>query len=316
MDDYELILVNDASRDHSLEICRRNECEKIHVVDLKKNGGLSNARNEGLSIAKGKYILFLDPDDTYAHDLLEKLDNAVRQYQPDLLIYGLKEEYYNANGKVEYEKVIEPRSVLNKDKKSIYAHVLELESKTLFGYAWNKCYRTELLKEKGIRFKKVKMIEDIQFNLEVLPYVKSMKTLEIDPYSYAIRPNASLTHQHLADYFQLHTTRIQLFLEEYERNMPELLEACKQTMAPIYCRYLLSAIARYDQPDLKHWLSQVFDSSLFQTLYPYMRFTGKKKWIYGPIRSKNAVLCIVAGKSAGFVKEKLPSLFAKAKQTR
>lgn len=316
MDDYELILVNDASRDHSLEICRRNECEKIHVVDLKKNGGLSNARNEGLSIAKGKYILFLDPDDTYAHDLLEKLDNAVRQYQPDLLIYGLKEEYYNANGKVEYEKVIEPRSVLNKDKKSIYAHVLELESKTLFGYAWNKCYRTELLKEKGIRFKKVKMIEDIQFNLEVLPYVKSIKTLEIDPYSYAIRPNASLTHQHLADYFQLHTTRIQLFLEEYERNMPELLEACKQTMAPIYCRYLLSAIARYDQPDLKHWLSQVFDSSLFQTLYPYMRFTGKKKWIYGPIRSKNAVLCIVAGKSAGFVKEKLPSLFAKAKQTR
>lgn len=314
---FELILVNDSSTDSSLAICRKyEENKKVKLINLRKNGGVSNARNSGLEVSCGEYILFLDPDDYVENDLLEKYEQNIIKYKPDLLIIGTSEEYIGNTGRIEFSKKILPDNSLINNKKDIYSEVLSLERKSLYGYPWNKCYKTNLLKQNNIFFKKIKMIEDIQFNLELLPYLRTIQTIDISPYHYAIRQNGSLTHQHLADYFQLHTTRIQLFLEEYERNMPELLEACKQTMAPIYCRYLLSAIARYDKPDLKHWLSQVFDSSLFQRLYPYMRFTGKKKWIYGPIRSKNAVLCIVAGKSAGFVKEKLPSLFAKAKQTR
>ena len=124
------------------------------------------------------------------------------------------------------------------------------------------------------------------------------------------------SHQKLADYFELHTTRITLFIEEYERHMPELLPRCKETMAPIYCRYLLSAIARYEGTDIKKWLKSVYESELFNMLHPYMHFEGKKKWIYTPLVSRNIGWSIAAGKSAGFVKEKLPTLFAKAKQTR
>ena len=87
-------------------------------------------------------------------------------------------------------------------------------------------------------------------------------------------------------------------------------------MAPIYCRYLLSAIARYEGMDIKKWLKSVYESELFSTLHPYMQFEGKKKWIYSPLISRNIGWSIAAGKSAGFVKEKLPTLFAKAKQTR
>lgn len=314
--DYELILVNDASKDQSLEICKKNENDKISIVNLEKNGGLSMARNAGMKVAQGEYILFLDPDDTYNHNLLMELFEAIQRNHPDLLIYGLNEEYSNAEGKIEYEKQIKPWPVLDCEKKDIYLHCLELEKKTLFGYAWNKCYRTKLLKEHQMEFKTIKMIEDIQFNLELLPYLKSMQTLSIAPYHYAIRPNASLTHQKLEDYFGLHTTRITLFIEEYEHHMPELLPRCKEAMAPIYCRYLLSAIARYEGTDIKKWLKSVYESELFNTLHPYMKFEGKKKWIYGPLISRNIGWSIAAGKSAGFVKEKLPTLFAKAKQTR
>ena len=316
--DFELILVNDASTDFSLEICRKfKKEEKVKIIDCSRNQGVSTARNLGLQSAYGEYILFIDPDDSIDLNLLEIYDQVIEKNYPDLVIVGAKEEYMNQNGKIEYEKVIIPeKSKVYDSQESIYEEALFLEAKTLFGYPWNKCYRTELLRKNGIAFKKVKMIEDIRFNLALLPYLKSMQTLSVAPYHYAIRPNASLTHQKLADYFELHTTRITLFIEEYERHMPELLPRCKETMAPIYCRYLLSAIARYEGTDIKKWLKSVYESELFNMLHPYMHFEGKKKWIYTPLVSRNIGWSIAAGKSAGFVKEKLPTLFAKAKQTR
>lgn len=315
--DFELILVNDASTDSSLDICRQYEKEKrVKLIDLKMNKGVSHARNCGLEKALGTYILFLDPDDYVETDLLEKYREHIKDKEIDLLIVGANEEYFDKNKNIEYEKRIIPKDKFLNEKKDIYEEALFLESRTLFGYPWNKCYRTKVLKENNLSFKRVKMIEDIQFNLELLPHIRSMQILSIAPYHYAIRQNASLTHQKLNDYFQLHTARIQLFLEEYQTNMPSLLEQCKKAMAPIYCRYLLSAITRYEGKDKKKWLKSVFNSSLFQTLKPFMKFEGKKKWIFYPLVSQNIALSLMIGKTVGTVKEKLPMIFAKAKQTR
>ena len=62
--DIEIILVNDGSKDNTLDIIKKYEKEhkEIKVID-QKNGGLSDARNTGLSVATGKYVTFLDSDD-------------------------------------------------------------------------------------------------------------------------------------------------------------------------------------------------------------------------------------------------------------
>ena len=76
--DYELILINDGSTDESLKICRTylNKDKRIKLID-KSNGGLSSARNAGISKAEGDFILFIDSDDLYLNSFgLENIKNA------------------------------------------------------------------------------------------------------------------------------------------------------------------------------------------------------------------------------------------------
>ena len=75
LDNYEIILVDDGSTDTSGTLCDQYEAEHKKFVRCihKSNGGLSSARNTGIDVAKGKYIIFPDPDDWVEPDYLEKL---------------------------------------------------------------------------------------------------------------------------------------------------------------------------------------------------------------------------------------------------
>ena len=71
-DDWELILVDDASSDNTLEVLEQFSSDKIRVVKLAKNGGAAKARNKGVALARGRYICFLDADDLWQPDKLER----------------------------------------------------------------------------------------------------------------------------------------------------------------------------------------------------------------------------------------------------
>lgn len=71
---YEVILVDDGSPDKCPDICDKYACEYDNIRVLhKKNGGLSDARNAGVSIARGEYVTFVDSDDYIADDYIETL---------------------------------------------------------------------------------------------------------------------------------------------------------------------------------------------------------------------------------------------------
>ena len=105
MDDFQIVFVNDGSKDKSGETCRRFS-EEYSNIDYfeKENGGVSSARNKGLEISKGKYILFLDADDTISSNTLADMYAFFEQHynEVDLVTYSI--DYLDEEGNITTHK--------------------------------------------------------------------------------------------------------------------------------------------------------------------------------------------------------------------
>ena len=96
---FEIILVDDGSPDNSPAICDEyvQKDKRVHVIH-KINGGLSSARNAGLTVAQGEYVLFLDSDDWWDDlEALAKIDIKLKGANTDILIIGLKKFFMQQN---------------------------------------------------------------------------------------------------------------------------------------------------------------------------------------------------------------------------
>lgn len=96
---FEIILIDDGSTDKSSLLCDEYEKEYHNIYSLhKENGGLSDARNYGISFARGEYITFIDSDD-YVNELyLELLIISIKQTKADFSVVGVKKVYdYSSN---------------------------------------------------------------------------------------------------------------------------------------------------------------------------------------------------------------------------
>lgn len=89
INDYEIICINDGSKDNSLEILKsfQKKYSNIKIIDIA-NGGVSNARNIGLENATGEYVWMVDSDDFIAYNILSKIKNIVMEKNIDILDFG------------------------------------------------------------------------------------------------------------------------------------------------------------------------------------------------------------------------------------
>ena len=88
---FELILIDDASNDSNKTLDKCKKLQKVHsnivVIHLQENKGQAAARNEGLKIANGEYIGFMDADDTVSNNYLENIFVSIKKYDnPDIVI--------------------------------------------------------------------------------------------------------------------------------------------------------------------------------------------------------------------------------------
>lgn len=104
-EDFELILVDDGSPDNSGKICDEyaKMDSRVKVIH-KENGGLSDARNAGIEIARGDYLNFIDSDDWVELDYLSILYNNAKKYDADISVVNLHKEYDNRREKSENVK--------------------------------------------------------------------------------------------------------------------------------------------------------------------------------------------------------------------
>ena len=151
--EIEIICVDDGSSDGSAKLLREYAYidRRIRVVEHGMNAGVSTARNKGIIRASGEYIIFLDADDFYEPNLLETLYERAKEDNLDIAIASF--DYYNNKRSRFLHATEEPHS-------SIYAggavvshseypdYIFESTS----GYVWNKLFRTEFIKDKGLMF--------------------------------------------------------------------------------------------------------------------------------------------------------------------
>lgn len=324
-DDFELILVDDCSPDASGKICDElsDGDDRFKVIHLPKNGGLSNARNVGIDNSTGKYIFFMDSDDIIDSNLFKLVYESLQKNTADVVVFGLEEDYFDKNGVLSKKYVLTyGKELLLNDTEDVRAEVIHLEDKTFYGYAWNKFFNLEKIKEAGARFENITLIEDILFNVTVFYHVNSLNILNIAPYHYMKRINGSLTNKFVPDYFKLHNQRVQMIYDQYIQ-WNKCTDEVKTILANIYARYIFSAMQRncdkrsgMSKKDRRLWLSELFSEELFNELLPYMNSSGLLGIIEKFLINKNAFLCLFMGKLIYIVKEKLPIIFASAKQSR
>ncbi len=324
-DDFELLLVNDCSPDRSGEICDElaNQDERIKVIHLSENGGASKARNAALEVACGEYILFLDSDDFFDNDLIEKAvaalsDNSDGIRNPiDVVVFGAVEEHYDKKGELVNKIDVLPERKSLKNAAEVRQYIPELERISLYGYPWNKIYRAETLIKSGAVFPIMKFNEDIIFNIDFFNSVETCEVLDIMPYHYIKRVESSTTSRFIATYYEdimVKIDRLYKQFEAWEMLTPEVLDLIAQR----YVRYVFSALQRnYDKrakmnrKQRKQFLQGVFESKRFSLLKPYMSGGGLSGIMADKLKNQKSFSCLLIARIVYFVKTFMPKLFGR-----
>ena len=175
----ELILVDDGSRDNSLQLCKSYEKADLRVrVISQKNSGPAAARNSALEVMQGEYMLFVDSDDLLSPDACMQMVSAMEDHD---LVIG---HYY-----FEFGKAISERGLLHGnrslDEKEFLMELVKKPGSFYFSALWNKMYRAEIIRSLHLRFDPfLSWGEDFAFNMQYNHAVKRAALLETPVYHY------------------------------------------------------------------------------------------------------------------------------------
>ena len=252
VEDFELLLINDGSKDNSLSICNdyAQRDSRIKVFD-KPNGGVSSARNLGLDNASGEYVMFVDADDMLTSDALEMFS----PYIPDYDFVRMNVVAHNANGTTQELKL-----VATEDKREAMELSITLE---IIVAPYSALFRRRLFEEHNIRFDHtLQMGEDWVVSTQLLYHAKSFIFLpEKVAYIYDRTNEASCTNNlSLAKCVQ-HYTALRRIEEEVASERKHYIRAIRHTKAVIARMMLINLDKRSviewfsAQPNIKELLS-------------------------------------------------------------
>jgi len=178
--DIEIIVVNDGTKDNSQIIIDKYVEKYPNLIKsyIKKNGGLSSARNYGLKYAKGEYIAFVDSDDWVEKNKYELMYKKAKEQNFDVVCCNFY-SIYNNNVKIENLNIEE--NLLSKEE-------IKNKMKHINIAVWNKIYKRNLFN--CVKFKEGILYEDIDFTYKLIPHIKSIGFLKQPLYNYVKRENS------------------------------------------------------------------------------------------------------------------------------
>lgn len=249
--DFELLLIDDGSPDNCGKICDEYAAkypEKILAVH-QPNGGAGAARNHGIRLSKGEYILFLDSDDSISEDLLSDLASVIEQNPVDLILYGarvIKDE--KETGQL-HEDVPTEQVIRVKEHPKLYFGVMA---------PWNRAYKKTLFTENGIDFATKVWYEDIRVVTKILAVSRTAYRLPKPYYRYIQREGSAMNNKNSGRNVEILYAYddILSWYEERDLLQPHRAELAFQAVQHI----LLAATVRVLLIDKKHELIGRFRS--------------------------------------------------------
>lgn len=258
-DKIEIILINDASTDGSLKICKQfqERDSRINLINLEKNKGSGFVRNLGIQKAKGYYVWFIDSDDWIEKSAIQKLLNYVRLDLYDIVYFGT-------------QKVDKKKRIVLPDFEKYYPTFFKDGLKTLKGIlpvVWCSLFSRSFLIRNKITFPEGIYLQDVPFSAQAQYYSKNIGVIKELLYNYRIH-EASITQspskKKIDDSFTAHF-KIRDFLkeqnvfEQYNKDfIIRLLSCC---ILPCFVDYLKMPKTQKDE-ELKNFMKQVRKSDL------------------------------------------------------
>ena len=277
-ENYEVILINDGSTDNSLQIC--NELSKnnknIKVLD-KANSGPSSARNEGIKVAKGKYISFIDGDDMISEYMIEKMVSLAEFNQADVVICGYetfpngKKSYFNYYS----DKPLTPYEFIKYNKK-IHSH-------GDLCFSWRYVYKKELIDSKNIKFNEdIKIGEDVIFNLEVIMESNRICTINDTLYYYRTNRVNSLMRTPYKPFLEEHlklqyNEKIRLSKKYGLDKIDDWMEDLSYCYIYGFKSMLLENLYKGKYINKRKEIKRIMNFKMFRDSYKYIGFKGNCK---------------------------------------
>lgn len=271
----EIILVDDGSPDGCGAICEEyaQKDKRVKVIH-KENGGLSDARNAGLDVCRGDYIVFADSDDCIHPQMIERLYNLLLKYQADMAICSFQDigenemplyAEYDAQGK---EYCLEKENIMN-----------QLQSRNLLTVvAWNKIYKARLFE--NIRYPKGYIHEDEFIIHKLLHLCTRTVYTEEKLYYYRKRGDSimgNISPKKIQDIYLAYEDRIS-FLEENQYG--RIITDTKLQLMHQITKYYKLIKKRDDANELLAYMGDKF-AELYQQKEVQEALTAELKKEYG-----------------------------------
>ncbi len=276
--ELEFILINDGSTDNTEKIIKKYKDSRIKYYN-NKNQGIGKTRNFGVEKSTGKYLLFVDSDDSLDKNACELLFNCVSKRKLDLLVFG----FYKHSNKYKIEEQL-----------PIFNTTSLKETPSLIGRInlspWNKIYKSSLIKDNKIKFAEDLKYEDVPFVVMALDKAEKIGKLDKCLYNYIIHGNSETT---VRDERVFDILKIIEIIRIYFQDKDYIQEELKKLIVRMITNYTIQQ--RY-QKDIKIGIE--FINEAFSYLIKYIPDYKNNKYYEGRgiakrTIEKNKILTII-----------------------
>lgn len=258
LDDYEILIIDDGSEDNLMDICKQ-WCDDTRIKYIRTdNHGVSEARNEGLKLAQGEYVCFLDPDDWYEDGTIAPALQSLIAESADALRFGYNKVYESENLKegddavedlIRDNYLCEGEAILTELVPAYLGFTLG-ELKRIFSsdfrknkrlsFVWSYIFKRQILIDNEIVFARgLHFMEDKLFLCEFLCHAKKVVRYDHVCYNYYVRKDG-LRNTNFSDRI-IHAQQ-RVLAERYREEMTERIKSAKNiNLAPLYRGTLILA---------------------------------------------------------------------------
>lgn len=264
----ELILVNDASTDNSLEICKefvRND-SRVKLIDKSINEGVDRARFDGLKIACGEYVMFVDSDDWLSsNSVLSAMVQKAIETDADYVEIGMN-RVFDANGlvhKVGHRNIL---GLIEMPELFDRYYISFFGVNYLSVNIWGKLYKRSLIDNSRCAPSNLSMGEDLFFNMHIFPYLKRIYIMDAYGYNYRYGGITSRYNYHLLpDQKRLYYAK-KTYISKYQYDKAEdyVRIELKNVLRSDICQRMSYKIGTYDE--LKHYIANELSDPIYQDL--------------------------------------------------